>query len=141
MRTLQALAFRGRTMSNKIKSIAAEYTAAWNSGSAKAVASFYAADGRIVINRGTPWEMRSGVEAMAAGFFADVPDLALTCDDVRVAGNHVVYFWAFTGTHSATKNPLRIVGWEEWDFDDDMKVKSSRGWFDAADYARQVAGE
>ena len=79
-------------MRDKIKTIAAGYTAAWNSGSVKAVASFYAADGRIVINRGTPWDMRGGVAAMAAGFFANVPDLVLTCDNVRVAGNDVAYF-------------------------------------------------
>ena len=125
---------------DRIKAIADAYTAAWNSGSAEAVASFYATDGGIIINRGTPWQGRAGVAAMAAGFFADVPDIAIVCNDVRCAGDHVAYFWTFTGTHSGTKNPLRIIGWEEWDFDADLKVKASRGWFDAADYARQVAG-
>jgi hypothetical protein len=37
-----------------------------------------------------------------------------------------------------TKNPLRIVGWEEWDIDADGKVAASRGWYDCGDYARQV---
>ena len=37
----------------------------------------------IVINRGEPWTGRAGVRDMAAGFFRDVPDLTLTCDDVR----------------------------------------------------------
>lgn len=60
-------------MADKFKTIAADYTAAWNSGSASAVALFYASDGHIVINRGTPWQSRSGVEAMAAGFFATCP--------------------------------------------------------------------
>lgn len=125
---------------DKIREIAKAYTAAWNSGSPEAVAGFYAKDGRIVINRGEPWEGRRRVAEMAAGFFADVPDLALACDKVRCAGDHVVYLWTFTGTHSATKNPLRVSGWEEWDLDADLKVKASRGWFDADDYARQVAG-
>ena len=75
---------------------------------------------------------------MAAGFFADVPDLKLVCDDVRCAGTHVAYFWTFTGTHSSTKNALRIVGWEEWDLDNDLKVFASRGWYDADDYAHQT---
>ncbi len=123
-----------------IAAIAADYTAAWNSGSAEAVASFYAETGGIVINRGTPWEGRAGVQAMAEGFFADVPDLTLTCDGLRVAGDHVVYLWTFTGHHAGTGNPLRITGWEEWDLDEDGKVAASRGWFDAEDYARQVAG-
>ena len=127
-------------MTTHIAAIAADYTAAWNSGSAEAVASFYAPEGNIVINRGTPWEGRAGIAAMAAGFFADVPDLSLTCDGLRVAGNHVAYLWTFTGHHAQTRNPLRIIGWEEWDLDSADKVMASRGWYDAADYARQVAG-
>ncbi|NKX44873.1 ester cyclase [Roseicyclus persicicus] len=126
-------------MTESIAAIAAAYTAAWNSGSASAVASFYAETGGIVINRGTPWTGRAGVQAMAEGFFADVPDLTLTCDGLRVAGDHVVYLWTFTGHHAGTGNPLLITGWEEWDIDADGKVAASRGWFDAADYARQVA--
>lgn len=123
---------------NKAKQIAKAYTAAWNSGSAEAVAAFYAKDGRIVINRGEPWEGRARVAEMAAGFFADVPDLKLVCDELRCAGDHVVYLWTFTGTHSGTKNPLRIVGWEEWDMNADYKVKASRGWYDANEYKRQT---
>ena len=122
-----------------VADVAKAYTAAWNSGSPEAVAASYALDGRIVINGGEPWEGRARVAAMAAGFFADVPDLALSCDGVRRAGDHVVYLWTFTGTHSGTKNPLKISGWEEWDLDAEHKVKASRGWFDAADYARQAA--
>lgn len=123
----------------KARSIANAYTAAWNSGSPEAVAGFFSPDGQIVINRGAPSVGRRGVAEMAAGFFADVPDLALVCDDVRCAGTHVAYFWTFTGTHASTGNPLRIVGWEEWDLDDDLKVTASRGWFDADEYARQAA--
>ena len=78
---------------------------------------------------------------MAAGFFADVPDLSLVGDGLRVAGDHVVYLWTFTGTHAGSGNPLRVVGWEEWDVDVEYRVKSSRGWFDTADYERQTTGE
>ncbi|WP_292270619.1 hypothetical protein [Marivita sp.] len=42
-------------MTSEIHAVAAAYTAAWNSGSAEAVASFYAETGGIVINLGTPW--------------------------------------------------------------------------------------
>ncbi|MCZ6590791.1 MAG: SgcJ/EcaC family oxidoreductase [Alphaproteobacteria bacterium] len=124
----------------KVMDIAEAYTAAWNSGSPEAIAEFYAKDGRIVINRGEPWKGCTGIAEMAAGFFADVPDLALVCDKVRCAGDHVVFLWTFTGTHSGTQNSLNISGWEEWDLDEDLKVKASRGWFDANDYERQIAG-
>ena len=123
----------------KVAEIAGDYTAAWNSKSPEAVASFYALDGEIIINRGTPWSGRSRVRDMAAGFYADVPDLSLTCDDVRISDHHVVYVWTFTGHDATTGKPLKIRGWEEWDLNENLKVQASRGWFDAADYARQAA--
>jgi uncharacterized protein (TIGR02246 family) len=120
--------------------LAAAYTNAWNTGSPDAVASFFAANGTIAINRGTPWTGRSGVAQMAAGFYADIPDLSLTCDGTRVAGDHVVYLWTFTGTHAGTKRRVSVSGWEEWDLDANRKVSSSLGWYDAEDYARQTTG-
>jgi uncharacterized protein (TIGR02246 family) len=124
----------------KAKQMADAYTAAWNSGCGQAVAEFYAKDGGIVINRGEPWQGRDRVAEMAAGFFSDVPGLELVCGGLRCAGDHVVYLWTFTGTHSGTKRPLRVSGWEEWDMDADYKVKASRGWYDADDYTRQTGG-
>ncbi|MEO1796715.1 MAG: nuclear transport factor 2 family protein [Pseudomonadota bacterium] len=124
----------------KIVEIAQDYTAAWNSKSAEAVAAFYAPDGEIVINRGEPWYGCDRVRDMAAGFFRDVPDLALTCDDIRVSEAHALFLWTFTGHDATTGHPLKIHGWEEWDLNPELKVQSSRGWFDAAAYARQAAG-
>ena len=125
---------------NTIADMARAYTAAWNSKSPEAVAAFYAPGGEIVINRGDPWQGRARVAEMAAGFFADVPDLSLSCDAIRGAGTHAVFAWTFTGHDAGTGNPLKISGWEEWDLDAELKVAASRGWFDAEDYARQVAG-
>jgi len=118
--------------------LAAAYTAAWNTGSAEAVAGFFAPDGSIAINGGDTWAGRDGVAAMAAGFFADIPDLALRCDGVRTAGDHIVYLWTFSGTHAATGNAVRVSGWEEWQCAADGSIQTSLGWFDAADYARQT---
>ena len=106
-----------------------------------AVASFYAQDGGIVINRGDPWTGQTGVAEMAAGFYADVPDLTLRCDEIRSAGDHAVYLWTFTGHHAETGNPLTVRGWEEWDLDTDLRIRASLGWFDVDDYARQIAGD
>jgi hypothetical protein len=44
-----------------IERIADAYTAAWNAGSPQGVAGYFAEDGEIVINRGTPWRGRAGV--------------------------------------------------------------------------------
>lgn len=128
------------TMQDRLDALARDYTAAWNSGDPEAVASFYAEDGGIIINRGTPWQGRTKVAEMAAGFFADVPDLHLSCDEIRGAGTHVIYVWTFTGHDATSGRPLHVRGWEEWELDAALKVRQSYGWFDAEDYARQAGG-
>ena len=120
------------------RKLADDYTAAWNTGKPEAVASFFAETGGIVINRGPLWQGRAGVAAMAAGFYADVPDLTLQCDGVKLAGSHMLYLWTFTGTPVRTGGKLRITGWEEWELSDDFQVTASRGWFDPEEYARQT---
>jgi hypothetical protein len=61
-------------------------------------------------------------------------------DALRIAGDHVAFLWTFTGRHAGTGHPLRVQGWEEWDLDARGLIAASKGWYDAADYARQVAG-
>ncbi len=83
---------------------------------------------------------RSRIAEMAAGFYADVPDLSLTCDNLRCAGTHAIFVWTFTGHDAKTGNPLKVQGWEEWELGEDLKVKASLGWFDSDEYTRQVEG-
>ena len=120
------------------RQLAQAYTKAWNSGDPQAVAAFFVPDGSITINRGEPYLGRAGIAAMAAGFYADIPDLALTCDTVRCAGGHAAYLWSFTGTFAATGNAMQISGWEEWTLAKDGLIATSLGWFDADEYARQA---
>ena len=117
-----------------------QYTAAWSTHSAEGVASFFTEDADFIINRGDPWVGRDAIAEMAAGFFADVPDLTLVSDDLRVSADHVINVWTFTGHHAETGNPLSVRGWEEWTISPDVKIAASRGWYDADDYARQIAG-
>ena len=70
----------------------------------------------------------------------DVPDLNTVCGSVRPAGDHIAYLWTFSGTRSGAGNPLSVRGWEEWELDADLKVKASRGWFDAIDYDTRATG-
>lgn len=122
-----------------IENMARDYAAAWSSGDPDAVASYYAEDGSIVINRGDPINGRAAVSEMAAGFYAEFPDLIVMLDHLRIAGDHVMFGWVLEGTHSETGNKVRVPGWEEWDLNAAGKVAVSRGWFDAAEYDRQVA--
>ena len=125
---------------SSLDDLAARYTDAWNSKVPENVAAFHVSSSQISINCGEPSVGHVGLTAMAAGFHADVPDLVLQNDGIRSAGNHVVYMWTFTGHDAQTGNPLNISGWEEWDLDENMKVTSALGWFDADDYQRQVDG-
>ena len=122
-----------------IENFAQDYTAAWCSGDPARVASHYAPDGMITINRGDPVVGTEAMQEMVAGFYREFPDLRLFCDTVRSAGNHVVFVWTLDGHHAATGNRVRVGGWEEWDLTDDLKVQASLGWFDAAEYERQIA--
>ena len=122
-----------------ILEVAEAYAQAWSSGSPMAVAAFYAPDGQIRINGGDTLKGRPAIAGMAAGFYADFPGLVVRCDDLRKAGDHAIFVWTLEGRHAETKNFVRIGGWEEWELDGNLQIRSSLGWFDAEEYARQIA--
>ena len=121
-----------------IKTMAENYAKAWCSLSPEAVASFYAPDGQISINRGDVIEGREAIMEMVLGFYAEFPDLVVHCDEVRTAGDHAIFVWTLEDHHSETKNYVKVGGWEEWELNEDMQVSSSLGWYDAQEYERQV---
>lgn len=123
-----------------LNNLARDYAIAWSSGDADAVASFFALDGRITINRGDPIEGRAAIADMARGFYADFPDLEVRCDMMRWAGSHALFVWTLEGHHSQTGNHVVARGWEEWELTPDNLVQSSLGWFDPDDYQRQIDG-
>jgi uncharacterized protein (TIGR02246 family) len=128
----------------KAREMAENYTKAWCSHDPQAVASFYAEDGRIVINGGEPSQGRAEIAAMAQAFYSDFPDLIVKMDDVRSSGTHAVYQWTLEGTNSGpggTGNRVIVSGWEYWRFSEGGLVAESAGHFDAEDYQRQVDGE
>jgi len=119
------------------------YTAAWCSHDPEAVASFYAPDGRIVINDGDPSAGRAEVAEMVQGFLDAFPDLIVRMDRIRTSGTYAVYLWTLEGTNTGpggTGNRVEISGWEYWRLSDDGLVAESRGHYDAAEYERQLAG-
>ena len=128
------------TAQDILQQLARDYALAWSSGEPEAVASFYAEDGEISINRGDVIKGRAAVAEMAAGFYAEFPDLEVRCDLMRKAGSHAVFIWTLEGHHAETKNHVVTGGWEEWELNEEMKVISSKGWFDADDYQRQIDG-
>ncbi|QGX96996.1 DUF1348 family protein [Roseovarius faecimaris] len=123
------------------RQIAQAHCDAWSSRNPQAVADRYAKDATMSMNHGEPMTSQAEIADMAAGFMADFPDLVLTLDTVLVADRHMVYAWTFEGHHTETGNHVKFSGWEEWDLDENLKVTKSLGWYDGADYERQVTGE
>ena len=125
---------------SRVREFAQRYAEAWCSKSPEAVAAFYAPDGAISINRAPALKGRAAIAEMAAGFYADFPDLVVRCDGARMAGSHVAFLWTLEGHHAQTKAYVRIGGWEEWEIDEQIKIKASLGWFDVEEYERQIRG-
>lgn len=112
------------------------YTSAWNSGDPARVVEHYEPGALIVINDGDPTPMR----AVAESFMADFPAMELELGDVVLRDDGIVeYHWTLRGDHAGTGNRVEISGFEEWTIGADSRVAASRGTFDAAEYARQVA--
>ena len=126
-----------------IKSFAVRYTAAWCSRNAASVAAFFARDGVLTINDGSPAKGRAAITAAAQGFMTAFPDLVVSMDRVDVEGQRAVYHWTLTGTNAGlggTGKKVSISGREEWRMGEDGLIAESKGHFDEAEYARQVKG-
>lgn len=119
----------------------ADYARAWCSLDPDQVAAHYAPDGAIRINGGDTLTRTTAIRDMAAGFYAEFPDLEVLCDLCRSNGQHALFVWTLKGHHAETKNYVEVGGWEEWDLTADGLVLNSLGWFDADDYQRQIDGK
>jgi steroid delta-isomerase-like uncharacterized protein len=124
-----------------LKEFATKYTAAWCSQNAASVAAFYADDGSLTINTGTPSVGRTAITAAAQGFMTAFPDMVVAMDSVSPDGRRAVYRWTLTGSNTGpggTGKTVRISGHEEWTFSPDGLIARSLGHFDEADYNRQL---
>lgn len=118
-----------------------KYTAAWCSQNAGSVAAFFAEDGSLKINDGTPAVGRAAITKAAQGFMTAFPDMVVTMDAVSIERDHVVYRWTLTGTNTGpggTGKAVRISGYEEWTIGTDGLIAESKGHFDEAEYNRQL---
>jgi uncharacterized protein (TIGR02246 family) len=123
----------------QLDDFARRYTAAWCSQEPASVATFYAPDGSLTINGGTPSVGTAAITDAARAFMDAFPDMQVLMDGIRFDGDTVQYHWTLVGTNAGTGNRVRIAGHEEWTFGDDGLVAASQGHYDAAEYDRQVA--
>ena len=125
----------------KLTAFGTKYTAAWCSQNAASVAAFFAEDGSLTINSGTPSVGTTAITAAAQGFMTAFPDMVVAMDSVSLEAGRAVYRWTLTGSNTGpggTGKPVRISGYEEWTFGSDGLIATSTGHFDEADYNRQL---
>ena len=126
---------------NQLIKFAKKYTAAWCSQNAGSVAAFYAEDGSLKINDGTPSVGRSEITEAAQSFMTAFPDMIVKIDAIESDGKGAVYRWTLTGTNNGSGgngNFVNISGYEEWSFDSDDLIAESKGHFDEEEYERQL---
>lgn len=125
----------------RLRDFATRYTAAWCSQNPASVAAFFAPNGTLTINGGTPAVGREAIAASAQNFMTAFPDLRVFFDDLLEEGGRVIYRWTLEGTNSGpggTGHRVRISGFEAWRIGEDGLVAESLGNFDASEYQRQV---
>jgi predicted ester cyclase len=120
-----------------------KYTAAWNSKNPDKMASFYAEDGSLTVNNGTPAIGREQLAATANSYMEAFPDLKLTMDSLVADLDTYRYHWTFSGTNTGaegTGNKVVLSGFERWTLSPEGLIQKSIGTYDAEDYKRQLNG-
>jgi uncharacterized protein (TIGR02246 family) len=120
------------------------YAKAWCSQNPESVAAFFAENGSLTVNDGSPAVGRAAIAEVARGFMRDFPDMIVTMDEVTCDSDGTKFHWTLTGTNTGpggTGKHVRISGYELWKIDEDDLIGESKGHFDSAEYERQLKGE
>ena len=105
------------------------------------MAAFYAENGSLKINNGTPSVGRKAITAAAQDFMTAFPDMVVTMDGTSIDGEHAIFRWTLIGANTGpggTGNHVKISGYEEWTIGSDGLIAESKGHFDEANYQRQL---
>jgi len=124
-------------MNDELFNFAKRYAGAWSSQNPKSVAAFYAKNGSIAVNGGTP----APILEVARAFMHDFPDMIVTFEKLEPRGSVTAFHWTLTGTNTGpggTGNKVQISGYELWKIDNHGLISESKGHFDAADYEKQL---
>jgi hypothetical protein len=125
-----------------VNEFAKGYAQAWCSQKPDLVASFYAEDGSLTINNGTPSVGRIAITQSAKAFMDAFPDDMIVAFDKLVKTKKGIEFhWTLTGTNTGpngTGKKVNISGFEFWQMDDNGLIKESKGNFDEVDYMMQL---
>lgn len=129
---------------SELTDFATRYAAAWSGQDPEALASFYAEDGSLTVNAGSPSVGRAAIAATASGFMDAFPDMVVKMGSVSREGGHVTFRWTWTGTNNGpggTGKRVRISGHEDWTLRADGLIAESKGHYDEVEYQRQMSDE
>ncbi|MDX2177994.1 MAG: nuclear transport factor 2 family protein [Bryobacteraceae bacterium] len=130
--------------SDALTDFANRYATAWSGQNAASVADFFEEDGSLQINAGATSVGRAAIAAAAQSFMTAFPNMVVSLDRVCQRGEGAIFEWTLTGVNtgpSGTGRPVRISGYEEWQFGTNGLIGESQGHFDDADYRRQLSGK
>jgi predicted ester cyclase len=120
-----------------------KYTVAWNGKKPEIMASFYAEDGTLTVNNGTPAVGRKQLAETAQSYMEAFPDMKLIMDSLVADSGTYRYHWTFIGTNTGpggTGNKVNFSGFERWTMNNERLVQKSIGTYDAKNYNRQLDG-
>lgn len=132
-----------KSENEKMVEFGEKYTAAWNSKNPDQMASFYAEDGSLTVNDGTPAKGRAQLAGTAHSYMEAFPDMTLTMDSLVADADTYRYHWTFSGTNTGpegTGNKVVFSGFERWTMNKEGLIQTSIGTYNAEDYHRQLSG-
>src|SRR5437868_12103656 len=118
---------------------ATRYAEAWCSQNPESVAAFFAENGSLSVNDGSPAVGRAAIAEVARAFMRDFPDIVVKMDMVSCEPDGTKFHWTLIGTNTGpggTGKHVRISGYELWKIDNDGLIAESKGHFDSAEYER-----
>lgn len=124
-----------------VEVFARSYAQVWCSQRPQFVASFFAEDGTLTVNNGTPAKGRKAITAVAKSFMDAFPDMVVSMDSLVTQADKTRFYWTLTGTNTGpggTENKVHISGFEEWTLSDSGFIQESMGYFDEKEYVRQL---
>jgi uncharacterized protein (TIGR02246 family) len=126
---------------NDFTDFGTRYAAAWSSQDPALLASFYAEDGSLTVNDGTPSFGRAAIKETAHSYMTAFPDMVVKMQHIETRDGHAIFHWLWTGTNTGpggTGKFVRMVGYEEWTIDRNGLIAESLGHYDEAEYQRQL---
>ena len=126
---------------SELNDFASCYAKAWCSQNPESVAAFFAENGSLSVNDGSPAVGRAAIAKEAQAFMTTFPDMVVKFDKLEPVADGTKFHWTLIGRNTGpggTGKHVRISGYELWKIDNDGLIGESKGHFDSAEYEHQL---